>query len=133
VPLDEVVREFHARRAVASFVSVRPAQSFHVVNADEAGYVKSVGAIAGAPIWINGGYFVLRQEIFDVMEDGEELVEAPFARLIARRKLTTYRYDGFWQSMDTFKDKITLDRMEARGHCPWMVWDQRQAGGRARA
>ena len=66
----------------------------------------------------------LRQLSIDLDEirEGEELVEQPFRRLIDKRKLGVFRYRGFWQSMDTFKDKITLDRMEARGDCPWMVW-----------
>ena len=66
--------------------------------------------------------FVLRREIFDYIKDGEELVEKPFRRLIEKQLLGAYRHDGFWQAMDTFKDKITFDRMEARGKCPWMVW-----------
>ena len=57
-----------------------------------------------------------------MIEEGEELVEQPFQRLISTRQLAVYRYLGFWRSMDTFKDKITLDRMEARGDCPWMLW-----------
>ncbi len=72
--------------------------------------------------WINGGFFCLRREIFDYVQEGEELVEQPFRRLIEQRRLWSYRYDGFWAAMDTFKDKITLDRMEARGDCPWMIW-----------
>jgi glucose-1-phosphate cytidylyltransferase len=71
---------------------------------------------------INGGFFALRREVFDYVHEGEELVEEPFQRLIEKRLLGTYRHLGFWQAMDTFKDKITLDRMEARGDCPWMVW-----------
>jgi glucose-1-phosphate cytidylyltransferase len=64
----------------------------------------------------------MRRQIFDYIEEGEELVEQPFNRLIAENKLLTYRWEGFWQCMDTFKDKISFDRMEARGQCPWMVW-----------
>jgi glucose-1-phosphate cytidylyltransferase len=71
---------------------------------------------------INGGFFALRQEIFDYLHEGDELVERPFARLIEQRRLYAYRWDGFWQCMDTFKDKITYDRMEAKGDCPWKVW-----------
>jgi glucose-1-phosphate cytidylyltransferase len=71
---------------------------------------------------INGGFFVLRREIFDFIREGEELVEQPFARLIAAKKLVTFVWDGFWQCMDTFKDKITYDRMDAQGDCPWKVW-----------
>jgi glucose-1-phosphate cytidylyltransferase len=71
---------------------------------------------------LNGGFFALRREIFDFVHEGEELVEQPFQRLIEKRLLGSYRHLGFWQAMDTFKDKISLDRMEARGDCPWMVW-----------
>ena len=72
--------------------------------------------------WINGGFFVMRPAIFKYIHEGEELVEKPFGRLVSERKLLAYRWDGFWQCMDTFKDKIGFDRMEARGECPWMVW-----------
>ena len=71
---------------------------------------------------INGGFFVFRSDIFNYIEDGDELVEQPFARLIDKRLLAIYRHLGFWRAMDTFKDKITLDRMEAKGDCPWMLW-----------
>ena len=50
------------------------------------------------------------------------LVEQPFQRLLANGKVTARKHDGFWAAMDTFKDKITFDRMEAKGDCPWMVW-----------
>jgi glucose-1-phosphate cytidylyltransferase len=56
------------------------------------------------------------------VQEGEELVEQPFRRLIDQRKLFAYRYDGFWKAMDTFKDKISFDRLDAKGECPWMVW-----------
>jgi len=64
----------------------------------------------------------MRSQIFNYVREGEELVEQPFARLIEQRKLMTHRWQGFWQCVDTFKDRITFDRMEARGTCPWMVW-----------
>jgi glucose-1-phosphate cytidylyltransferase len=91
------------------------------MQSDESGIVTGFGQIAASDRWINGGFFCLRQDIFDHIEEGDELVAKPFLRLIAQRKLATFRHDGFWQAMDAFKDKITFDRMEARGHCPWMV------------
>ena len=75
---------------------------------------------------INAGFFVLRQEIFDYMNPGEELVLEPFARLIAERKLLALPYDGFWRPMDTFKDKLELDRIAARGNPPWQVWSRQR-------
>lgn len=122
LPLDQHIADFRRRDATASFVAVRTAQSFHTVHSDDGGIVTGFGQIGASEFWINGGFFCLRQEIFDAIEEGDELVEQPFQRLIAQRKLAVLRHNGFWQSMDTFKDKITFDRMEARGNCPWMVW-----------
>jgi glucose-1-phosphate cytidylyltransferase len=120
--LGAYVREFAARDSIASFVAVRPAQSFHAVRADVDGTVTGLAPLATSDAWLNGGYFCLRQQIFDHLKEGEELVEQPFARLITKRKLWSRRHDGFWAAMDTFKDKINFDRMEARGACPWKVW-----------
>jgi glucose-1-phosphate cytidylyltransferase len=121
--LDRHVESFLKHDAIASFVSVHSSQSFHAVRADAAGIVSHIGAMPDQPMWINGGYFVLRSQIFDYIREGEELVEQPFTRLVQERKLLTTPWQGFWQCMDTFKDKITFDRLEARGNCPWMVWN----------
>ena len=72
---------------------------------------------------INAGFFVLRREIFDYMNPGEELVVEPFDRLIEGARLLAYPYDGFWRTMDTFKDKLELDQIAAAGDPPWQVWD----------
>lgn len=127
LPLDRQIAEFRERKAVASFAAVRSSQSFHAVHALPDGSVTRMGTMPDQPLWINGGFFVLRREIFDYMEEGDELVEQPFGRLIAERKLLAFRWDGFWQCMDTFKDKISFDRMEARGDCPWMRWQRHPA------
>ena len=123
VPLDALLSHFEARRVVASFMSVKTPHSFHVVQSMSDGLVTGIGTMSESPLWINGGFFVLRRDVFDYIKEGDELVVQPFQRLIEKRLLATYRYEGFWQAMDTFKDKITLDRMEARGECPWMVWN----------
>ncbi len=122
LPLDTVVESVQRSGAVAGLVSVRPAQSFHVVHAQADGKVSRVGPMNDDSLWINGGFFTLQQGVFDVIREGEELVEQPFARLAEEGKLVTYRHDGFWQSMDTLKDKIVFDRMEAQRKCPWMLW-----------
>ena len=124
VPIDKLVADFQAKQAVASFASVRSPQSFHAVQADADGTVLSLGSVHDENVRINGGFFALRREIFDYMQEGDELVEQPFGRLITARKLLAFPWDGFWQCMDTFKDKISYDRMEAKGDCPWKVWER---------
>lgn len=120
--LSSAVAHFQSTDAVASFLAVRPSQSFHTVSVDGSGVVQSIESMGKADIWINGGFFCLRNSIFDVLHEGEELVEQPFKRLLEQRKLHAHKHHGFWAAMDTFKDKINLDRMEAQGSCPWMVW-----------
>ena len=73
-------------------------------------------------IWINGGFFVMRNEIFRNMLPGEELVREPFQRLIEKRPLLAYKYSGFWQCMDTFKDKQRLEELNQET-APWKVWN----------
>ena len=133
LPIDRQIAEFSASNAIGSFVAVRSSQSFHAVQMDPDGSVTSMGAMPEQALLINGGFFVLRKEIFSNIEEGEELVEKPFARLIAQKRLTAFRWDGFWQCMDTFKDKITFDRMEAKGECPWTVWRHTATRGRDRS
>lgn len=122
LPLDQLIADTLRRNVIAGFAAVQTSQTFHAVRTDAAGTVTEIGEIGAANLRINGGYFCFKREIFDHIEEGEELVEQPFQRLIERRQLYAYRYDGFWKAMDTFKDKISFDRMEARGECPWMVW-----------
>jgi glucose-1-phosphate cytidylyltransferase len=64
----------------------------------------------------------MRKDIFRYIQPGEELVRQPFQRLIARKALLAYRYNGFWECMDTFKDKQHLDELN-QGAAPWKVWN----------
>ncbi len=125
LPLNDMIADFDKKGTVASFVAVPSWHSFHTVHADPNGYVSGLGRVRDSEFLVNGGYFAIRPQIFDFIEEGDELVEQPFAKLAERRLLSTFRYRGFWQQMDTFKDKITLDRMEAQGDCPWMLWKSR--------
>jgi glucose-1-phosphate cytidylyltransferase len=116
---------FHQRqKAVATFASVRPSQSFHAVTADEEGRVRTLIPISDTDVWMNGGFFVFDQEIFSCMKDGEELVVEPFQRLAEAGRLATLRHDGFWSCMDTYKEKQALDERIANGDTPWEIWNQ---------
>ena len=72
LPLDRQIADFERRQVVGSFASVRSAQSFHLVQADAEGMVTAVGPMQNDQIYINGGFFVFRHEIFDYIEEGEE-------------------------------------------------------------
>jgi glucose-1-phosphate cytidylyltransferase len=108
--------------AVACFAGVAPMSSFHLVRVAQGGRVESIQHVRAAGVRINGGFFVFRQEIFDWIRDGEELVQEPFQRLAAAGHLLAYEYDGFWACMDTFKEKQLLEDLYAGGRAPWEVW-----------
>ncbi|HXK12005.1 MAG TPA: glucose-1-phosphate cytidylyltransferase [Vicinamibacteria bacterium] len=130
LPLPEMIEFFRGKEAVACFVGVVPTQSFHLVSVADGGRVKSIRHVKEVGMRINGGFFVLRPEIFDWMKEGEELVQEPFQRLAEAGKLLSYPYDGFWACMDTFKDKQLLEDLYSRGQVPWEVWKARgNAGG----
>jgi glucose-1-phosphate cytidylyltransferase len=129
--LDKMVGQFRASDKVASFMAVPPSQSFHLVDLDAEGHVESIRTATQSGLLINAGYFALRQEIFDYIEPGDELVLAPFARLIKDRKLHGYQYDQFW-CMDTFKEQQQLTDLYNSGCAPWQVWKGEPVGGPTR-
>ncbi len=122
LPLTEYLDQFRRQDKTASFLCVRPSQSFHAVSLTDDSLVKDIRHVGGSNLWINGGFFAFKREIFDYLKDGEELVDEPFQRLIRLEQLTAHRYRGFWACMDTFKDKQAFDDMHARGETPWAVW-----------
>ena len=123
LPLPQQLDHFRQHRAIAGFASVKPNLSYHLVSAGPDGLVTSIEDIQRTPVRINGGFFVFRREIFEYLRDGEELVHEPFHRLMASGRLRAYQYDGFWRSMDTFKDRQQLEEIYARGNAPWEVWN----------
>jgi glucose-1-phosphate cytidylyltransferase len=123
VHLPSMIESLRQTDNVASFMAVKPSQSFHVVSLQGDGGVDSIRPVVETDITINGGYFVFRRELFNYIKEGEELVEEPFRRLIEERKLVGYRHDGFW-CMDTFKDHQILTDMYRQGDAPWELWKQ---------
>jgi glucose-1-phosphate cytidylyltransferase len=120
--LTSYVDSFKKRMKTACFVSVPVPHTFHMVHADAEQHATKLEAVTDSAVRINGGFFVLRKEIFDVLRVNEELVVQPFERLMAQRQLLAVPYSGFWRSMDTFKDKMQLDELLTRGRGPWQVW-----------
>ena len=122
LPLSSIVDRFVGQKKTACFLGVKPSASYHVISTNGDDLVTDVKSTALSSARINGGFFVLRRQIFEYMKEGEELVEQPFQRLIEKQELVSYPYDGFWACMDTFKEKQHLDDLYTRGSAPWEVW-----------
>jgi glucose-1-phosphate cytidylyltransferase len=128
--LDMVVDRFLKLNKTACFISVPPTQTFHLVETDADDNVTSINHAGTSSTWINGGYFVFRKRIFDYIQPGEDLVDEPFARLIKEKELITYKHEGFWACMDTFKERQQLEDLWSKGGAPWQVWSKNGKGGR---
>jgi glucose-1-phosphate cytidylyltransferase len=123
-PLPDVVASHDSHKNVATFLCVRPTNySFHTVEVKRSGLVGGIQDITHANIWINGGFFVFNRRIFDFIEEGEDLVDRPFTRLIESKQVRAYRYEGFWAPMDTLKDKHNLEALLESGRPPWQLWE----------
>lgn len=121
VNLPEMINTFRASGKVACFLAVRPSFSLHLVEMAQEGVVRSIRASRDADLWVNGGYFIFRNTIFDYMRAGEELVEQPFQRLIEANEILAYKHQGFWRPMDTLKDKEVLEDLVEQGKMPWLA------------
>jgi glucose-1-phosphate cytidylyltransferase len=126
MPLPRLIEYSRHHDRIATFVSAKPNLTYHVISADPHGFVSEVKSIRDTDLRINSGYFVFKREIFQYIRNGEELVLEPFQRLMAQKQLVAYCHDGFYASMDTFKDKQQLDDMYARSEAPWEVWRNAQ-------
>jgi glucose-1-phosphate cytidylyltransferase len=122
-PMNHVIDEFKASDAVASLLAIRPPGSFHVVHVDESSNrISGFQPATELPLRINGGFFVLRQDIFDYIEEGEDLVADGCEKAARDGRMLAIPYDGFWQPMDTLKERAELDELYRSGAPPWAVW-----------
>jgi glucose-1-phosphate cytidylyltransferase len=118
-PLPNMIDRFKKSGKVGCFIAIQPPVTFHLAEFDQQGEVRRLCDSQEADIWINGGYFIFRNEIFNYIREGEELVVEPFKRLIESGLLMAYKHKGFWRAMDTLRDRQVLEEMIERGQMPW--------------
>ena len=129
VDLNSMIEKFKASGKVGCFVAVRPPLTYHFADIDKNGQVVGMRPVETADLWINGGFFVFRNDIFDYMNEGEELVVEPFQRLIEKDLLMAHCHTGFFRAMDTLRDRQALVDIFEQGEVPWHVNTDRSRDG----
>jgi NDP-sugar pyrophosphorylase family protein len=114
--LNELIEIFKKSNKAAALLAVRPSFSLHMVDFDQSSSVLGLRPTQNANMWVNGGFFIMRQKVFDYIKPGEELVEAPFQRLIEHNQLIAFKHESFWRPMDTLSR--SLRRCSNRALCP---------------
>jgi glucose-1-phosphate cytidylyltransferase len=110
----------------ATMTAVQPTGRFGAIEIESDSTVNSfIEKPKGDGTWINGGFFVLEPEIFDYINNGEQTVweREPLENIAKNNQLNAYKHNGFWQPMDTLRDKIELTNMWQSCNAPWQIWD----------
>jgi glucose-1-phosphate cytidylyltransferase len=123
VDIGKLIAFHQAQGAIATVTAVRPLGRFGSMRVDGERVTGFQEKPAGDGAWINGGFFVLSPAIADYL-DGDETVweREPLRRLAEEGRLASYRHTGFWQPMDTLREKLQLQELWESGQAPWKIW-----------
>ncbi len=125
IDITREIAHHRARGRLATVAAVVPPGRYGAMNLDAddavAAFVEKPPGDGGT---INGGFFVLEPGVFDYLIDGDATIfeREPLERLAADRQLSAFRHDGFWQPLDTLRDKNYLEALWEGGRPPWRVW-----------
>ena len=126
VDLHALLSQHQQSDKIVTLTGIQPGGRFGVLDLDESsntvvGFREKAKEDGG---WINGGFMVMQPEVFDYLEADEKCVleRAPLERLATEGKLGIYRHEGFWQCMDTQRDRNRLQAAWANGTAPWHIW-----------
>ncbi|MEO7325009.1 MAG: glucose-1-phosphate cytidylyltransferase [Dokdonella sp.] len=115
---------FHReKRALATVCAVQPPGRFGALDINEDRITRFEEKPSGDGTWINGGFFVLERGVIDYIDGDDSAWErGPLETLAREHQLSAYRHSGFWQPMDTLRDKTRLEELWRSGMAPWKVW-----------
>ena len=125
VDISKLVAFHKAHGKIATLTTTQPTGRFGALNLSDQGRVLNFKEKPkGDGGWVNAGFFVLQPEIFDYIEGDSTFFELePLERLASKGDLLAFKHDGFWQPMDTMRDKNLLDEHWNSGNAPWKVWE----------
>ncbi|WP_158904931.1 glucose-1-phosphate cytidylyltransferase [Rectinema subterraneum] len=119
--------DFHKKnKRLATLTAVQPSGKFGALGIDnQNAVIQFQEKPKGDGAWINGGFFVCEPGIFDYIRSGDETIweRQPLEDLSRDGQLRAYKHEGFWQPMDTLRDKNELERLWSSGKAPWKVWE----------
>ena len=125
VNIGKLIDFHHAQGALATVTAVQPPGRFGAFTLPTGNH--RVPSFKEKPngdgAWINGGFFVLERKVLELIPGDSTVWEKePMEQLAAQGQLAAYRHSGFWQPMDTLRDKHTLEELWSRGQAPWRQW-----------
>ena len=123
VNIKKLIAHHEKKNIYATLTGVHPLSRFGVVEAQHDDMVTGFKEKPLLEGWINAGFFVFENQVFDYLDDDCVLEKTPLETLAHEKQLSVYRHAGFWQCMDTYKDTKHLEKMWSNGNAPWKVWE----------
>ena len=124
VNINDLILFHKEKKSLATLTAIHPPERFGVLELSGNNVVEFHEKHQGESSWINGGFFVFEKEIFDYIQNGDSttLERTPFETLAKEKKLTAFKHEGFWQPMDTLRDKRYLEKLWKSGDAFWKKW-----------
>jgi len=123
IDIGKLITFHQSQGTLATLTAVQPPGRFGALELHKNRVLSFREKPQGDRSWINGGFFVLEPEVFDFIRDDSTVWERePLEQLAKSEQLSAYRHKGFWQPMDTLRDKIKLEQLWDSGNAPWKVW-----------
>ena len=123
VDISSLIEFHHKQKRLATLTAVQPAGRFGALDTEGTRVSRFAEKPQGDGSWINGGFFVLEPRVLEyVGGDMTNWEREPIERLSAEGQLSAFKHDGFWQPMDTLRDKIKLEELWQSQPAPWKVW-----------
>ena len=126
VDIAQLIKDHKASGKLATMTAVRPSGRFGALTIDDTDTITAFQEKPkGDGAYINGGFFVCEPQVMDYIEPGDDVIfeRAPLEKLAKEGQLHAYKHDGFWQPMDTLRDKIQLTDLWKSGKAPWKKWE----------
>ena len=127
VDLSMLIQDHKEKSKIATMTAIQPEGRFGVLEIDgENSITKFKEKMKEDGGWINGGFMVLEPEIFDYIPNSDSAVfeNETLEKLADMKQINAFKHNGFWQCMDTQRDKYQLDQLIEYGKAPWMLWDK---------
>jgi glucose-1-phosphate cytidylyltransferase len=121
VDLNELTNFHNAHSKIATLTAVNPMSNFGLIDLDDSGRVVKFREKPKLAEWVNGGFFIFENGIFEYLSIDSVLEREPFEQLAQSQQLMAYRHNGFWKCMDTYKDNIELNELWTDSPA-WKVW-----------
>jgi len=124
IQIDKLIKFHNDNKTIATVTAVQPPGRFGTLDVKQDKIISFKEKPPGDGNWINGGYFVLEPSVFDYLKDDSTVWERePLEKLAKDEQLSAYKHSGFWQPLDTLRDKNKLEDLWSKGNAPWKIWE----------